>query len=71
MSPLRKQLIENGVRNLREFGYPGCTADNIVTDSLYRAFFINMLGESRGKNPRVDQEIDKLLKEIEDAKSNA
>lgn len=43
MMGTRDQLIAAGIRNLKEFGYPGVTADNITTDAVYRHFFRSML----------------------------
>lgn len=59
MSAIEKQLIEAGVKNLREFGYPDCNADNILTDQIYGAFFKSMLEDNKGLG--VDREIKSLL----------
>lgn len=45
---VRDHLISEGVRNLREFGYPNCTNDNILTDMIYSRFFDRMLEEHPG-----------------------
>ena len=45
---LRRALLTAGVRNLKQFGYPSVTAENILTDPLYRAFFRPMLEEHSG-----------------------
>lgn len=61
---MRNKLIEAGVRNLHEFGYPTCNAKNILTDRVYAAFFERMLEDNKGKAGRaVDTAIDKLLAE--------
>lgn len=62
MSPIQKKLLAAGVHNLKEFGYPDVTAENILTDYVYRAFFLQMLGENLGNG--VDKEINGLMKQI-------
>lgn len=59
---LKKKLIEAGVRNLKEFGYPSVDKDNILTDEVYAEFFKSMLNDNKGKG--VDNEIDELLEMI-------
>lgn len=36
---LRRILIANGIRNLKEIGYPAVTEADILTDEIYREFF--------------------------------
>lgn len=60
---IREHLIAAGVKNLHEFGYPTCTAENILTDCVYREFFRSMLESNLGKNAAADVEIKKLLKD--------
>ena len=60
---MREKLIANGVENLKEFGYPDCNETNILTVSIFKAFFENMLQENLGQNPQIDTEIHKLLSE--------
>jgi hypothetical protein len=58
---LQDRLIAAGVANLREFGYPHCTKENILTDMIYRRFFLSMLKE-QGTQPRPLQDaIDALI----------
>lgn len=64
MSMIRLKLLRAGVKNLREFGYPGVDTVNIITDQVYSAFFKSMLKDNRGINPEADVEINALLKEI-------
>lgn len=54
---IQKKIVEAGVTNLREFGYPNVTAANIFTDSLYRGFFRPMLEENLGKGYDSDIKI--------------
>lgn len=61
---IRKKLIDAGVRNLKEFGYPGVTAENILPDPVYAGFFESMLLDNKGKaGSDVDKVIDQLLSE--------
>ncbi len=59
---IRDMLIDAGVQNLREFGYPSCDSKNILTDSIYKAFFLSMLRDNLGKG--FDKEINTLIQEI-------
>lgn len=43
---MKNEIIENGVKNLKEFGYPNVNSENIFTDEIYRAFFKSMLKDS-------------------------
>ena len=63
---IRRVLIRAGVKNLKEFGYPGCNEKNILTDQIYKAFFLSMLKdrENRGQREDVDKVMDELIKEI-------
>ena len=56
-------LKSAGVRNLREFGYPDVTAENIGADPVYRQFFRSMLSENLGQG--VDEDINALIAEID------
>jgi len=58
---MKDKLIAAGVKNLREFGYPKCNAENILTDMVYKAFFVSMLKDNKGHSPQVDKAIDELL----------
>lgn len=65
-SEIRTRLILAGVKNLRDFGYPKADPKNILTDLIYKPFFVSMLKENLGKaNPVVDDIIKALLKELE------
>lgn len=59
---IREKLIENGVKNLKEFGYPGVDEKNILTDQVYKTFFREMLRDNLGKG--FDSEIKALDKEL-------
>lgn len=64
----REQLIKNGVRNLKEFGYPDCNEENILKHSILKTFFIGMLEDNKGINKESDKVIDDLLKELQEKK---
>jgi len=61
---IREQLIKNGVKNLKEFGYPDCNEKNILEHSILKAFFIGMLEDNKGIDKKIDKVIDSLLKEL-------
>jgi hypothetical protein len=60
---MRAALISAGVRHLKEFGYPNCTATNIVTDRVYCLFFRRMLEGTRD-DPEATQPIKAAAKEL-------
>lgn len=63
---VRTMLLESGVRNLKEYGYPSVNAENILTDRIFSAFFKTMLEENKGRACKnIDTVIDMLLAEIE------
>lgn len=43
---METMLINAGIRNLKEFGYPDVNKDNILTDYVYSQFFLSMLKET-------------------------
>jgi hypothetical protein len=63
-SQMRDKLIANGIRNMKEFGYPHVGQDNILTDEIYREFFKTMLESSKGYGTQTDRVIDGLLESI-------
>lgn len=60
---IQEKLVAAGVKNLQEFGYPDCDSENILTDEIYKAFFVSMLEDNIGKG--YDTEIKSLLNKIE------
>jgi len=67
---MKEKLIAAGVKNLREFGYPSCNKENILTDLVYKQFFASMLKDNKGNGKEIDKAIDELLL-IVSAKDNA
>ena len=63
MSNIRSQLIDAGVRNLKQFGYPDVSAENILTDGVYSGFFKSMLNDNLGRG--FDTYIKAILAEID------
>jgi hypothetical protein len=60
---MRTVIINQGVKNLKEYGYPNVDEKNILTDMIYSAFFKQMLNNNRGLGH--DEVINELLTEIE------
>jgi len=67
---MKDKLIAAGVKNLQEFGYPACDKENILTDQVYKAFFVSMLKENKGNGKAVDAAIDELLCICEDRQND-
>lgn len=59
---MRDKLIAAGVKNLKTYGYPNVSPENILTDQIYSAFFRSMLEDNKGRG--VDPHIDALLAEL-------
>lgn len=62
----RRQILESLVRGLKEFGYPSVTAENIITDYVYREFAIPQLKEVLELQP-FQFEVKQLLTDMEHA----
>lgn len=62
---IRDKLLSAGVRNLKEFGYPDVTKENILTDAIYSAFFKSMLEDNMGKG--MDEHVGALLKVVSES----
>ena len=61
---IEQKLIENGIKNLKEFGYPNVNKENIFTDLIYSQFFKSMLEDNKGYKADIDTAIDNLLAKI-------
>lgn len=61
---IETMLKEAGVKNLKEFGYPGVTTESIMQSPVLRAFFDTMLEENEGQRDDIDAVIAKLRAEI-------
>ena len=62
---MEQKLIQAGINNLKEFGYPDVDMDNILTDEIYKAFFLTMLKDNKGHRVDIDAAIDRLIMKIE------
>ena len=62
----RETIIRQGVKNLREFGYPSVDEKNILTDMIYSKIFKDMLEENKGKttNQTIIKILDGIIAEI-------
>lgn len=65
MKYFRERLINAGVKPLKQYGYPECNADNILTDTIYKEFFKSILKDNLGVQESTDVAIKSLLKEIQ------
>jgi len=61
---IKEKLIQNGIKNLSEFGYEMVNKENILTDLVYSAFFLRMLKDNLGIDKRADEAITELINEI-------
>jgi len=61
---IKQKLIENGVKNLKAFGYDKVDKDNIFTDLIYSQMFKSMLEDNKGHRDDIDNAIDNLLTKI-------
>jgi hypothetical protein len=62
---IKEHLIRAGIKNLKEFGYPNVTEENILTDDVYKLFFKSMLEDNKGNGKQIDEVINELLLVIE------
>src|SRR5271154_3242443 len=58
---VRNSLITAGVKNLKEYGYPEVSPENILSDKIYSSFFKSMLYDNLGQG--FDTQIKALLTE--------
>jgi hypothetical protein len=54
-------LVKDGVKKLKNFGFVNVTAENILSDEVYVFFFIRFLDSKKGKNNELDKQIEMLL----------
>ncbi len=62
---IRKRLVAAAVRHLKDLNFRSVTAELLVTDRLYMAFFRSFMDELKGKSPNVDEVIIIFTKELE------
>lgn len=65
----RENIIKVAVDRAHEFGYPSCTIGNIMTDQVYKMFFISILKQEisvrSGQGGFVMECLKALLMELE------
>ena len=61
---IAQKLIQNGVKNLKEYGYPSVNEKNILTDEVYSEFFMSMLHSNKGVRPEIDEAIEYVISQI-------
>ncbi len=57
---IRDGLIKAGVKNLQDFGYPCVDSSNILTDIVYKKFFVLLLKSEENINVMPQIEIARL-----------
>lgn len=62
---IRSLLIEQGVKNLKVYGYPNVNAQNILTDRIFAAFFMSMLESNLGHSKDADVALNALIAEVQ------
>ena len=66
---LRRRFIDIIVKSLREFGYPSADEQNVFTDHVYSAIFLQQLREGLGSlpdsKPKTREIVQGLIDEIE------
>lgn len=67
---IREHLINSGVKNLNEWGYPKANPENILTDGVHKMFFKSMLENNIGSDLQYDLVIYKLLSEIDNTSTS-
>lgn len=54
-------LVGNGIKKLKSFGFVNVTEENILSDEVYVFFFIRFLDSQKGKSNELDKQIEMLL----------
>lgn len=55
-------IVDIGVKKLRNFGFTNVTKDNILHDEVYFFFFKRFITIMQGKDEKLDMQINELLK---------
>lgn len=56
-----EDLIDSGVKKLKNFGFIKVNEENILSDEVYCFFFHRFLDVLKGKNNELDKQIEELL----------
>jgi len=59
---IKELILEYGVNQLKEFGYPDVTSETILTDKIYKRFFKPMLMDLIDNNE--GDESNEVIKEL-------
>jgi hydroxylamine reductase (hybrid-cluster protein) len=59
---IRTKLIQAGIKNLKEFGYPHADESNIFTDMIYSQMFASMLDDE--SNVGLSRDVDAVREEL-------
>ncbi len=54
-------LVDEGVKKLKLFGFENVNEENILTDEVYVFFFTRFLDSQRGKSKELDKQVEMLL----------
>lgn len=60
LTELENKIVAQCVKNLREFGYPQVTTENIFIDEVYSMFLISMLSDNEGRSTAIDNSITRI-----------
>ena len=61
---IKSELIEQGVKKLKLFGFTNVTEENIMQDEVYRLYFERILNSNLGDRPDIDEEIIELIAQL-------
>jgi hypothetical protein len=70
MVSIKDKLIKQLVNRLRKFGFIQVDKNNIITDEVYRLYFLKILKERLGENVETDKVIKQLVKIVNLKKEN-
>ena len=61
MKTKEETLLELGVRKLRSFGFVNATVNNVLTDEVYRFYFIRFMQKHREENSHINVFLNNLI----------
>lgn len=64
-SSLKEKLIKQAVKKLRLFGFVHVNTENILTDDVYKLYFIKILYSNLKTNKDMDNVINEILKTVD------
>jgi hypothetical protein len=66
MACYEQDLLNAGVKGLREFGYPDASKDNILKPGILSKFFRAQLQDMETDSPALQASIDRLIAKIDE-----